>query len=420
VAGVWGDAIQEALEARAFVVINQGCTRRGREMGMIFGARYRDCRMVLFASTMTLIMSLALVAISSGAEPARKQVKVGIITSKSGLTAAYSFDQLGGIHMALEEIDASPRYKGIKIIPVEVDDRSDQSELMNVMNKLISRDRVVAIVGPISSGSSYASYPLANSSRVPAIGTTAQAAGIADIGEYIFSQGGTQAELSGPEYIRLLKQKLGIKRVAVMTGSDLESETTSYQSVLNGLRDQGVEIVTTQNYVKDTVDFRPQLLAIKKFNPDAVLITSEVQGGLRILRQKTEMGLQMPFVGGPQCNTTNFIRDVGQNGVGFYMTTMWNDASLVPRSVEFSNNYLKIYGRKPSQFSANSYDGVYFLAEALLRAKDPTSREDVRNALASIKTLSGVLGEIHYSNRHAVHGPILQMISQKGVIKTVK
>ena len=388
-------------------------------MSTNFGLLCRNHLMGLLTLTMALIMSLASAAISTGAETARKQVKVGIITSKSGLTAAYGFDQLGGIHLALEEIDASSRYKSFKIIPIEEDDKSDKSEVMNVMNKLISRDRVVAILGPISSGNSYTSYPLANSSRVPAIGTTAQAAGIADIGEYIFSQGGTQAELSGPEYIRLLKKKLGIKRVAVMTGSDLESETTSYQSVLKGLKDQGVEIVTTQNYTKDTVDFRPQMLAIKKLNPDAVLITSEVQGGLRILRQKNELGLQMPFVGGPQCNTSNFIQDVGQNGVGFYMTTMWNDASLVPKSIEFSNNYRKKYGRKATQFSANSYDGVYFLAEALLRAKDPTNREDVRNALASIKTLSGVLGEIQYSNRHAVHGPILQMITEKGVIKTI-
>ncbi len=102
------------------------------------------------------------------------------------------------------------------------------------------------------------------------------------------------------------------------------------------------------------------------------------------------------------------------------MVTMWNDASPVPKSIEFSNNYRKKYGRKAPLFSANSYDGVYFLAEALLRAKDPTNREDVKKALASIQTLSGVLGDIQYSNRLAIHGPILQMISEKGVVKTIK
>jgi len=389
-------------------------------MSTNFGSRYRNHLMVLFTLTIAFIMSLASVAISTGAETARKQVKIGIITSKSGLTAAYSFDQLGGIHMALEEVETSPRYKGFKIIPIEGDDRSDQSELLNVMNKLISRDRVVAIMGPISSSGSYASYPLANSAKVPVVGTTAQAAGITDIGEYIFSQGGTQAMLSGPEYIRLLKEKLGIKRVAVMTGTDVEFETTGYQSIQKGAKEQGVEIVTTQNYLKDSADFRPQLLAIKKLNPDAVLITSEVQAGLRILRQKNELGLKMPFVGGAQINSSVFVQDVGQNGVGFYMVTMWNDASLVPKSIEFSKNYSKKYGRKATLFSANSYDGVYFLAEALLRAKDPTNREDVKKALASIQALSGVLGEIHYSNRLAIHGPILQMISEKGVVKTIK
>ena len=373
------------------------------------------------------LMLIAVAALSfaatSGAEAqdaARKQIKIGIITSKSGLTAAYGFDQMGGINLALEEIAASPRYKSLEIVPIEVDDKSDQNELMNGMNRLISRDHVVAIIGPISSSASFASYPLSNKSQVPVVGTTAQAAGITDIGEYVFSQGGTQASLSGTQYIKLLKDKLGIKKVAVMTGTDVEFETTGYKAIQAGAKEMGVEIVTTQNYLKDTPDFRPQLLTIKNLNPDAVLITSEVQAGLRILRQKNELGLHMPFVGGAQINSSDFVQDVGQDGVAFYMVTMWNEASEVPKSIEFAANYRKKFGRKPTLFSANSYDGTYFLAEGLLRAKDPTNREDVRNALASIKTLSGVLGEVQYANRLAQHGPILQMISEKGVVKTIK
>ncbi len=383
-----------------------------------FRSSHRNRLVGVFAAVAALALTLSGVA-GAAADAARKQVKVGIITSKSGLTAAYSFDQMGGIHLALEEIAASPRYKGFQIVPIEGDDKSDQTELMNVMNKLISRDRVVAILGPISSSGSFASYPLANSSKVPVVGTTAQAAGITDIGEYIFSQGGTQAMLSGTEYIRLLKNKLKIRKVAVMTGTDVEFETTGYKAIQNGCKELGVEILTTQNYLKDSVDFRPQLLAIKRLNPDAVLITSEVQAGLRILRQKNELGLKMPFVGGAQINSSDFVKDVAQNGVGFYMVTMWNDASTVPKSVEFTKKYVKKYGRKPTLFSANSYDGAYFLAEGLLRAKDPTNREDVRQGLASIKSLQGVLGDIQYANRLAVHGPILQMISAPGVVKTI-
>lgn len=389
-------------------------------MNRSLGSRNRNHRIGLFALVVTFLFSLAAVAGAVAADAAGKQVKVGILTSKSGMTAAYSFDQLGGIHLALDEIKANPRYKGIHIVPIEEDDKSDQSELMNAMNKLISRDRVTAILGPISSAGSYASYPMANNAKVPVVGTTAQAAGITDIGEYIFSQAGTQAVLSGPEYIRLLKEKLGIKRVAVMTGTDVEFETTGFKSIQKGCKELGVEIVTVQNYLKDTPDFRPQLLAIKNLNPDAVLMTSEVQAGLRILRQKNELGLKMPFAGGAQINSSVFVKDVGQNGVGFYMVTMWDDASPAPRSQEFNKNYRKKFNKKPTLFSANSYDGTYFLAEALLKAKDPTSREDVKKALASIKSLPGVLGNVQYTNRLAAHGPILQMIAEPGVVKTVR
>ncbi len=334
-------------------------------------------------------------------------IMLGAALSLSKDAKPYGDSQSNAIKMAMDEINASGGIKG-KMLTIDIqDDASDPKQAATVYQKFIN-DKVVAIIGPTLSNSAKTADPLAQQAAIPVLAVSNTAGGIVDIGDYIFRDSLSEAQVI-PNTIKVAKAKLNLTKVALIYGDDDAFTKGGYDVFKKALADNGITVTTEQTFKKGTTNFSAQMTAIKGTNPDAIVASALINEAEGIVKEARNQGMTMPLIGGNGFNSPKLMTDGGQAAEGVYVGAAWNSAGGNQMSQDFVKNYTAKYSKAPDQFAAQAYSGVYILADALKRAKS-MSGADVRDALKATK-ITTVLGDFSFlDTRDANHTPVVQVV----------
>lgn len=348
---------------------------------------------------------------AAAASPAAQALtaNIGVVFTLSGANAAFGQSQQKGAQLAAEEINARNTVPGVTMNLTFEDDAGDRNQGINVFNKFLNSASTVAIIGPTLSNTALATDPLAQSKQVPVLGVSNTAQGITDIGNYIFRDSLTEADVI-PQTIKKVAERVKPKRAALMFANDDAFSKSAGDTMRDALKANNIEIATEQPFSTNDSDFRAQLTAVRQANVDVLVVSALVKPATGLVTQARELGLRQPIVGGNGFNTPDLIKNAGQAAEGVIVGAAWNSASTNPKSQEFLKNFKAKFNQDPDQFAAQSYAGVYIMAQAI---KDAGSTEHaaVRNALAKIKDLDTVLGSFSFNEkRDAVHPAVVQQI----------
>src|SRR4051794_23570056 len=151
--------------------------------------------------------------------PPPKEVKIGVVLSLTGDNSVYGNPQKNAIQLAVDEINAAGGVPGGKLTPVIEDDGGVKDKGITAFEKLIKTDNVLAIIGPTLSNTALATDPSAQQAGVPVLAVSNTAGGIVEIGDFIFRDSLAEAQVV-PVTIKTAKDKLGLKKVAIMYGID--------------------------------------------------------------------------------------------------------------------------------------------------------------------------------------------------------
>ncbi|MDQ2974206.1 MAG: ABC transporter substrate-binding protein, partial [Acidobacteriota bacterium] len=116
----------------------------------------------------------------------RSTIKIGFFGDLSGPTFNFGQSAMNGVLMAAVEINQAGGINGHNIDIVIEDDKGSPESAAQSAGKLISRDKVVALIGAGASGDSLAAAPLAQSARVPLISPSSTNPAVTQVGDYIF------------------------------------------------------------------------------------------------------------------------------------------------------------------------------------------------------------------------------------------
>ena len=359
-----------------------------------------------------LALVLVLTGIYSVASAAPKEAKIGFAFSMTGGAAAYGETQKNGAMLAIDEINAQAGQDGIRIVPIFDDDASQPQQGVNVFNRFIAADKVVLIIGPTLSNTAFVANRIAQQAGVPVLGVSNTATGLTDIGDYIFRDALTEMAVI-PDTIRVAKEKLGIKKVAVLYGNDDAFTKSGYDVFKKALVDSNIQILSEQTFAKGDRDFSPQLTQIRSVNPDALIVSALVEEASGIVSQARQLGIpdNVPIIGGNGFNSPSLMKNAGKAAENVIVGAAWNAASSNPQNRKLVESYTARYGVPPDQFAAQAYAGVYIAREALARAGSADNRKALRDALAQIKNLDTVLGKFSFAeNRDADYTPVVQVV----------
>ena len=342
---------------------------------------------------MRLLLSAILLAITSvGSLRAEATIKIGEFASLTGKQASFGQTNHRGVLTAVEEINAAGGVLGKKIELVTEDTRSLQGEAATVVKKLISRDRVSAIIGETGSSAALEAAPLCQAAGVPMMSATATNARVTEAGSFIFRACFIDP-FQGTVLAKFAARTLKAKRVALLVANGNAYSVGLAKYFKDGFAASG-EIVSEQKYSEGDKDFRAQLTAIKAANPDAIFASGDYAESALICKQARELGLTIPIFGGDTWDSPALVQIGGRAVEGTFFAAHFSPDSSDPLVESFVQRFAARWsGQVPDTGTSLGYDAMMLVADALRRAGS-TDGKKLRDALAATRDYAGVTGRI--------------------------
>ena len=324
-------------------------------------------------------------------------IKVGEFASLTGKEATFGVSSHEGTLLAVEALNAAGGVLGKKVQLLTEDDLSKAGEPATVVNKLISRDGVVAILGEVASSRSLEAAPICQEAHIPMISPSSTNPKVTETGDYIFRVCFIDP-FQGTVMANFATKTLKAKKVAVFTDVKSDYSKGLAKFFKEGFVAAGGQIVAELDYNGGDKDFKAELTAIKSANPDAVFIPGYYTDVALICIQARQLGLTVPLFGGDGWESDQLMK-IGQDAVeGTYYSTHYAPDVATENSKKFVADYQKRWHnadgspKLPDAMAALGYDSMMILADAMKRA-GTTDGPKVRDALAATKDFDGVTGK---------------------------
>ncbi|MER3462682.1 MAG: ethanolamine utilization protein EutJ, partial [Armatimonadota bacterium] len=320
-------------------------------------------------------------------------IKVGVIASLNGELKPWGEDSVRGIQMAVDEFNAAGGVNGKKVQLVIEDTASKPEVGKTATEKLVSEDKVVAILGEIASGITQPAAQVAFQYGVPIISPGSTRVDITNIGNNVFRVCFTD-NFQGAAMAKFAYEDLGLRRIAILTDKKLPYSTGLSDVFRQAFTDFGGEIVDEQFYESGTMDFKPQLTNIKAKNPDGLFCSGYFNEVGPIARQKEIVGLNVVMLGGDGWDSAKLLTSGGRGIIGGYWTNHYSNYEKRPQVQRFIQAFKERFGSPPATAMAPlGYDAALVLLDALKRAESLDSKA-ITKAIAETANLEAVSGTI--------------------------
>ncbi len=331
-------------------------------------------------------VALAGVVLASLPVPARAQtpIKIGASMSVTGTYAKPGSYQKEGYDVCIDELNAKGGLLGRKVELVIYDDQSQPATAVKLYEKLITEDKVDAVMGPYSSAVSEAVANVTEKYKKVMVAPLAATTSIFKKGrKYIFMVI-TPAEnyLDG---LIDMAAKRGLKTVAIINEDTLFPKASA-AGTAEAAKKRGMQVVLQEAYPKGNTDFSALLVKIKAANPDVIAAGTYFDDAVAITRQMKELNVNPKMfgltVGG---DLPEFYDLLKQNAEYIYGSTQWDDSLPYPGQKEFLAAYKKRFKHEPSYHSAAGYAGCLLYADAVKKAGS-LDADKVREQLLKMET----------------------------------
>jgi branched-chain amino acid transport system substrate-binding protein len=356
----------------------------------------------------------------SGGLPA--EIKIGVPLDLSGAVgvASVGTSERDGIRLAVKEINDTGFLGASKIKLVEVDTKADKQEAVAATLKMIGQD-VDAIVGFTLTASFLAAGGQLQQAGVPTMAVGLSAAGVTEVGDYIFRLYPDMANVMPPADKEFAEAFGDIKTAAYMYQSDSEAAKIVMSKRRALLEGMGIKTVAEETFVGTDTDVRAQLTKVKNAAPDAI-VTMPLPGMINPLYlQLDEIGFTGRVLAAPDYSDAN-LQAAGKAMRCFVYVSAWNGASTIGNNQHFLD-YWKANGeaRSATVFEAAGYASMWSVAHGLKTA-NTTNKKAVRDAIAGLKDVDSPFGKIGFTENRAasVKGTKLQIVDSKITIYDAK
>lgn len=364
-------------------------------------------------SHLRLILLLLIgAAVAAPASAAEEPIKIGEYASLTGKEASLGQSSHQGTVLAVETLNAAGGVLGRKLQLITEDTQSKAGESGTAVRKLITRDKVVAILGEVASSRSLEGAPICQRLKVPMVTPASTNPKVTQTGDYIFRVCFIDP-FQGPVMAKFALETLKAKRLGLMVSASSAYSVGLARYFKEAILAGGGTIAAEQKYQEGDKDFKAQLTAIRAAGVDAIFNPGYYNEGALMVKQARDLGITVPMFGADSWEAEALIELGGKAVEGVYLCSHYSPSDPSPRVQDFVAAYRKRWGSAyaPDSNASLGYDSVLVLADAIRRAGS-TDREAIRDALAATKSFSAVTGNITIDqNRDA---------SKSAVIITVK
>jgi branched-chain amino acid transport system substrate-binding protein len=287
---------------------------------------------------------------------------------------------------------------------------------------LVTQDKVVAIVGPATSGCVAAGSPITTGNKIPHIAPAATAPGITvengKTKEFMFRacfidpfQGQVMAEFAD--------KTLKVKNVAILFDSSSDYSKGLAEVFQKTLEGKGGKILAKEAFLSKDLDFKAALTKLKATNPEAIYVPGYYEEVSKIIKQAREIGVNVPLLGCDGWESPKLAEIAGKDALnGCYYVSAFSAQDKDPSVQKFIAEYKAKYQKDPDIFAMQGYNAGLVLADAIKRA-GTTDGTKLAKAIAETKDLPIASGKLTFD---ASHNPVMPalIISMEGGVASLK
>lgn len=340
---------------------------------------------------------------SGGNADDAETIKLGVNYELSGAVATYGEASVAGITMAIDEVNAAGGVKGKKIEIVQYDNKSDAAEATTLANKLMSQDKVLACMGPATSGNFKATIPVANKNKIPVVSGSATADDVTFDGEKVEEYAFRicfNDSFQGTIMAKFAAENLSAKTAVIVKDNSNDYSKGLSAAFVEEFGKLGGSVLAEEGYVAGDTDFNSILTRIKGQTFDVVYLPGYYSEAGLIIKQARELGITAPILGGDGFDSPKLEELGGAAALNdVYFTNHYSSIDKDPKVLEFIEAFKAKHNAEPSAFNALGYDLGKFVADAVSRASE-LAGEAVQKAMADTKGFVGVTGTFDVDEHH--------------------
>ena len=338
-------------------------------------------------------------------------VQVGVSLPLSGDYGIYGQKMKNGIDLAVHDINTNGGVAGDKLVVIYEDDQGDPKTAVSAFRKLVSIDKVPAVIGGAISSTAMSVAPVADKEQIVLFSPFASSPKLTGISEYFFRnypsdvyEGAIMGQFAG--------ETANISTIAIIYvnndwGLGLEGEFEKSYAKIGG------NVVSKESFDADTSDFRTHLAKVKEANPEALYLIGYVKELSVLLKQIEEMDLDVQLLSTYGFYDPQILDERGQIAESTIFTApVFEIENPSGNLLNFVNEYEGKYGEKPDIFSAQAYDAMEIIGLAL--ENGARTSPEIRDEIAKVKNFEGVSGLTTFDENGDVQKPIKFMEVRNG------
>jgi branched-chain amino acid transport system substrate-binding protein len=347
-------------------------------------------------------IAVALATLIAGGQYASAEVKIGAVLSVTGPASFLGDPEKKTLEMYVDEINAKGGVNGQKLQLVIYDDGAKASEALTFAKRLVDEDKIVAMVGGSTTGSTLAMIPVFEEAQIPFISLAGGIQIIQPVRKWVFKTPHTDTMACEKIFVDLNRRNL--KTIAIISGAEAFGKSMRDQCVAVAPK-AGITIAHEETYGPNDTDMTPQLTNIKgNAGVQAVINTGLGQGPAIVTRNYRQLDIKLPFYQSHGVASKQFISLAGPAAEGVRLpaaallvadTLPANDRQK-PIVVSYKNTYEQKSGQPVSTFGGHAYDGLMILVEAAKRAGS-WDKAKVRDEIEKTKDFVGTGGIVNMS-----------------------
>jgi branched-chain amino acid transport system substrate-binding protein len=352
-------------------------------------------------------------ALATPAARAQDKILVGEYGSMTGSEATFGQATHAGIMLAVDEVNAAGGIKGKKIEVKSYDDKGDAQEAGNCVLRLVTEDKVTAVLGEVASSLSKAGGRVAQKNGVPMISPSSTNAEVTKIGDMVFRVCFID-DFQGFVGAKFAFENLKAKNVAVLYDQKQAYSTGLAKDFEKAFTGFGGKVASKEPYSGGDTDFSPQLTKIRDSKPDAIYIPGYYTEVGNIAIQARKLGITCPLIGGDGWDSPK-LTEIGKEAIeGCYYSNHYSEEEKRPEVAAFVKKFKEKNKDYPADgLAALGYDAARLLFDAMNRAAS-LSGKDLAKAIADTKDFKGVTGVISIDEHRNAKKSAVMLKIEKG------
>ncbi len=328
---------------------------------------------------------------------AQEAIKIGVIAPLTGNQASYGEGIKEGIDLAFQEWQGKP-IQGRSLELIYEDTRGEVKNVLSAAEKLISVDKVVAVISGGPSQEAVALVPLAEQYKIPMYMAVSQAPELTDAGDFVF-RGMPGQDLLGARIAEVAYAK-GFRKASMLSANYNQATKASAEAFRKEFESRGGAVALVEEFGPNTTDFRTVLGHIGLKKPDVLFVNGLTTDDGLIMKQARELGIKAVFVSQGGVEDKKVIETAGGATEGVLFASF--NASAPDA---FAEKVKAKYGKDARRWNSEGFEALQFVFAGLGQAKtlDPVG---VREGLANVRELDGVSAKLLYDEKGNVTRPV--------------